>query len=90
MRKHLVAFIIIIIVSYICIGIFFLREEFTKFNYEVQIEKCSGEIDTLNFTTSGGTETIRTYREAVPVLIIGKKKFINVCNYKILNKKKIN
>ncbi len=89
MRKHLVAFIIIIIVSYICIGIFFLREEFTKFNYEVEVEKCGGETDTLKFTTSGGTETIRTYREAVPVLIIGKEKFINVCDYKILSKKEI-
>lgn len=90
MRKSLTPLIVICIISWISIGVFFFYEEYTEFNYEVEVEKCSGEIDTLNFTTSGGTETIRTYREAVPVLIIGKKKFINVCNYKILNKKKIN
>ena len=89
MRKNLVAFIITCIVSWVSIALFFLHEEFTEFNYEVQIEKCAGQIDTLKFTTSGGTETIFTHREAVPVLIIGEKKFINVCDYKILSKEKI-
>jgi len=89
MKKHSIAIFIIIIISYVCMGAFFLNQEFTDYNYKVQIEKCSGETDTLKFTTSGGTETISTHREAVPVLIIGKKKFINVCDYKILSKEKI-
>lgn len=74
--------------SLLAIGIFFIREEFYETHYEVEVIKCSGETDTLKFTTTGGTETIKTYREAVPVLEIGKERFINVCEYKILKKER--
>lgn len=67
-----------------------MQEEFAENQYKVEITKCSGEIDTLLFSTKGGEETIHTFREAVPVLQIGKKKFVNVCEYRILSKNRIN
>lgn len=90
MRKPLVVVIICSIICYISIAIFFMQEEFTENQYQVEVTKCSGEIDTLLFSTKGGEESINTFREAVPVLQIGKKKFINVCEYRILSKNRIN
>ena len=90
MRKPLVVVIICSIICYILIAMFFMKEEFTENQYQVEVTKCSGELDTLYFSTKGGEETIHTFREAVPVLQIGKKKFINVCEYRILSKNRIN
>ena len=90
MGKPLVVVIICSIICYISIAIFFMQEEFAENQYKVEITKCSGEIDTLLFSTKGGEETIHTFREAVPVLQIGKKKFVNVCEYRILSKNRIN
>ena len=59
---------------------------FTKFEFVVEIEKCNGRVDTLTFTTKGDEEIIATTGEAVPVLTIGHKKILNVCDYKILQK----
>jgi hypothetical protein len=86
MQKSFLVLMAICATSLLAIGIFFIREEFYETHYEVEIHKCSGETDTLKFTTTGGIETIKTYREAVPVLEIGKERFINVCEYKILKK----
>ena len=88
--KSLIVVVIFIIICYISISIFFLNEEFTENQYQVEVTKCSGEIETLYFSTKGGEEAIHTYREAVPVLQIGKKKFVNVCEYRILSKNRIN
>jgi len=88
--KKLIIVLAIFIISWVGLGAFFIYEEYSHFEYQVQVEKCQGVTDTLQFITSGGTETIQTYREALPVLVIGKKRFINVCDYKILSKKKIN
>ena len=88
--KSLIIAAIFTIVCYISIAIFFLIEESTENQYKVEITKCSGEIDTLYFSTKGGEEAINTFREAVPVLQIGKKKFVNVCEYRILSKNRIN
>ena len=88
--KSLIVALIFTIICYILIAIFFMHEEFTENQYQVEVTKCSGEIDTLCFSTKGGEEVIHTYREAFPVLQIGKKKFINVCEYRILSKNRIN
>jgi hypothetical protein len=88
MQKSFHIMMAICATSLLLLGIFFIREEFYETQYEVEIHKCSGGTDTLNFTTTGGTETIKTYREAVPVLEIGRKRFINVCDYKILKKER--
>ena len=88
--KPLIVAVIFTIICYILIAMFFMREEFTENQYQVEVTKCSGEIDTLYFSTKGGEEAINTFREAVPVLQIGKKKFINVCEYRILSKNRIN
>jgi len=88
MQKSFTILMAICALSLISIGIFYIREEFYKTQYEVEVIKCSGETDTLKFTTTGGTEAIKTYREAVPVLEIGKERFINVCDYKILKKER--
>ena len=89
-NKKLILVALLIVLSWAGIMIFFLGEEFTSNEYVVKVNYCNSEkSDTLSFTTKGGEETIHTYREAVPVLQIGKKMILNVCEYKIISKKNI-
>jgi hypothetical protein len=74
--------------SWIGVAALFLKDEFTTSEYVVKVEYCNSQkIDTLKFSTKGGVESIQTYREAVPVLQIGKKRILNVCEYEIISKK---
>lgn len=66
------------------------KNDFDRFQYEVIVEKCNGKIDTIKFETNGDYVTIDTYKEAVPVLRIGRMKVINICGFEILSKKKLN
>ena len=88
MQKKLLTFIIIIVMSWIGVAALFLNDELTTSEYVVKVEYCNSQkIDTLKFSTKGGIEAIQTYREAVPVLQIGKKRILNVCEYEIISKK---
>lgn len=86
-----IPFIILVLIFSIMttVMVIFLSGDMTKYEYKVKIEKCSGPTDTVTFVTKGKGEHIDTYREAVPVLYIGNKKFINICSYEILSKKEI-
>jgi hypothetical protein len=89
-RKLIVVIAIIVALSMLSIMTLFIKDSFTKNEYVVKVNYCNSEkSDTLVFTTSDEREMIRTYREAVPVLQIGKKEILNVCAYEIISKKKI-
>jgi uncharacterized protein (UPF0333 family) len=88
LNNKLIVLILVIVLSWIGIIGIFLEKEFTSNEYVVKVSYCNSEkSDTISFTTKGGEETIHTYREAVPVLQIGKKMILNVCEYEIISKK---
>lgn len=89
MNKSLKTAILFSLISYTLIAAFFIYHEFTENQYRVQVTKCNGDIDTLNFSTRGCEEVIHISDKMSPVLQIGKMKFIDVCEYKILSKSKI-
>jgi len=85
-KQLLLLFILIMFVTF---GALFISGDLTAYRYKVRVVKCQSEkVDTLTFTTKGKTEKIETYREAVPVLVIGEKRIIDVCDYQILTKVK--
>lgn len=85
-KQLLLLFVFIILITF---GALFISGDLTSFKYKVRIVKCQSEkVDTLTFTTKGKSEKIETYREAVPVLVIGEKRIIDICDYQILSKVK--
>jgi hypothetical protein len=82
--------LIFIILSISFGGLVFIGLTENSNEYLVKVEYCNSKTDTLSFIAKGKRESISTYREAVPVLWIGDKKIINVCNYEILSKKELN
>ena len=60
------------------------------FHYRIEIQRCQSQIREIKeFDIKGGRIFISTYREAVPVLYVGREKIIDVCDYKILEQRKI-
>jgi hypothetical protein len=81
--------LIFIILSISFGGLVFIGLTENSNEYLVKVEYCNSKKDTLSFIAKGRKEYISTHREAVPVLWIGDKKIINVCNYEILSKKEL-
>jgi len=76
MKKLLIAFVLLTLFS--C----------EKTAYVIEIEKCNGSKDTVSYE-SIVSPTIDTYKQAVPIMYIGNKKVLNVCDFRILSSKKI-
>jgi len=84
------AFAIAIIVSVFTLGILFMSGDIQRYHYKVEIQRCQNQDKVIKeFDTRGKKIYISAYREAVPVLYVGKEKIMDVCDYKILEQKEI-
>jgi hypothetical protein len=89
-RKLFIIFGILIFLLYFYIPFMYLYRSNIEYKYIVEIKDCeSGKLEVVEFRTKGDENEILTLRRAVPVLKIGKKTFVNICDYKIISKNKI-
>jgi len=84
------SFSIAILALLFIFGILFISKDMQRFHYKIEIQRCKSQIREIKeFDIKGGRIYISTYREAVPVLYVGREKIIDVCDYKILEQRKI-
>ena len=89
-RKFILALSIGLIVGLVTFGVLFISGDVTKYHYKVEIRRCySQSIEILEFDARGKKSQINTYKEAIPVLYVGEKKIVDVCDYKILEQREI-
>jgi len=84
------AFAVAILALLVSFGILFISKDMQGFHYRIEIQRCQSQIREIKeFDTKGKKIFISTYREAVPVLYVGREKIIDVCDYKILEQREI-
>ena len=57
----------------------------TKYWYNIEYTTCNWNTWSV-YTETRYTPYVDTYKEAVPVLRINRKKILNICEFKIINK----
>jgi len=84
------AFAIAIVVFLFSFGILFMSGDIQKYHYRIEIQRCQAQDRIIKeFDTRGKEIHISTYREAVPVLYVGRERIMDVCDYRILEQKEI-
>lgn len=91
MREFLKIFILIGAILSVYLLILFLSGVFNEYRYRVEVVKCnSTDKKIFQFQTVGDGVSLRVENQAVPVLTIGEESILNVCEYRIIEKRRVN
>lgn len=87
-QKLLIALVVLLCSAFVTIGVLAVQKDFQKYEWVIETTHCNSEkVDTLTIISKGGNIMIATYRQAVPVLIVGtNQKVVNICDFKVLSK----
>ena len=84
------SFVLAILAILLSFGFILISKDMQRFHYKIEIQRCQSQIREIKeFDTKGRRIFISTYREAVPILYVGREKILDVCDYKILEQMEI-
>jgi hypothetical protein len=87
-QKLLIALVVLLCSAFVTLGVMAVQKDLQKYEWVIETTRCNSEkVDTLTIISKGDRINIDTYREAVPVLSVGRnQKIVNICDFKVLSK----